>query len=578
MPSGVEVQVLSRAPVDLFVWQNTLPYGGVFCCVIIITMSKITDYLNQHLVGEVADDNNTRLQYATDGSILKLTPHIVVYPRVADDVRKISRFVWRLAERGQSLPLTARGNGTDPTGGAIGNGIIMAFPAHMSNIMEFDLKSRLVRVQSGITIDELNQAVSTHGLTLPIAGGMSRVTTIGAALATNTPGRQFAKYGSMRNWAGQLEVVLANGEIIQTGRINRKELSEKKGLQTLEGEIYRSIDNLIDDNPDIINAIASGSTLDAGGYAIDQVRDKDGNFDLTPLFVGSQGTLGIITQSILQLDNMATETSMIAAAIDGDLDASDLTNRLLDWEPSSLEFVDGNTLKLIRKISGYEPWNIVTTSLPKSLLFIEFDDRHQAKRIRRAAKILDSVGVAEAKIATDPADVELLHALYDSVAVITNYNQGGTRAIPLATDLAVSPEVVLEFVKSLNKALDKYHVEAGVWGNLGSGLIGFRPLINLANLGQRQMVFRLMEVLMRLIAEFEGSISGCNGAGRLLTPIARHHYDKDTAELFAKIKKIFDPYDILNTGVGENVSREELAAMLRKDYNDDRFVQYHLRG
>lgn len=541
-------------------------------------MSKISDYLNQHLVGEVASDNNTRLQYSTDGSVLSQVPHLVVYPRVADDVRKIARFVWRLAERGQALPLTARGNGTDPTGAAISRGIIMTFPAHMSNIMEFDLKSRLVRVQSGITIDELNQAVSTHGLILPIAGGMSRVTTIGAALATNTPGRQFAKYGSMRNWVGQLEVVLANGEIIQTGRINRRELNDKKGLQTLEGEIYRSIDNLIDDNPDIIRAIASGSTLDAGGYAIDQVKDKDGNFDLTPLFVGSQGTLGVITQSILQLDNMSNETSMIAAAIDGGLDSSDLVNRLLDLEPSALEFIDGNTLKLIRKISGYEPWNIVTTSLPDSLLFIEFDDRHQSKRIRRAAKILDSVGVAEAKIATDPADVELVRSLYDSVSVITNYSNAGTRAIPLATDLAVSPELVLDAVKSLDAALAREHVEAGIWGNLGSGLISVRPLINLANLGQRQSVLRIMEILMRLVTKFEGSISGCNGAGRLLTPISTRRYDKDTAELFAKVKKVFDPYDILNTGVGENTSRDELANMMRKEFSDDRFIQYNLRG
>lgn len=543
-----------------------------------VTMSKISDYLNQHLVGEVASDNNTRLQYSTDGSVLSQVPHLVVYPRVADDVRKIARFVWRLAERGQALPLTARGNGTDPTGAAISRGIIMTFPAHMSNIMEFDLKSRLVRVQSGITIDELNQAVSTHGLILPIAGGMSRVTTIGAALATNTPGRQFAKYGSMRNWVGQLEVVLANGEIIQTGRINRRELNDKKGLQTLEGEIYRSIDNLIDDNPDIIRAIASGSTLDAGGYAIDQVKDKDGNFDLTPLFVGSQGTLGVITQSILQLDNMSNETSMIAAAIDGGLDSSDLVNRLLDLEPSALEFIDGNTLKLIRKISGYEPWNIVTTSLPDSLLFIEFDDRHQSKRIRRAAKILDSVGVAEAKIATDPADVELVRSLYDSVSVITNYSNAGTRAIPLATDLAVSPELVLDAVKSLDAALAREHVEAGIWGNLGSGLISVRPLINLANLGQRQSVLRIMEILMRLVTKFEGSISGCNGAGRLLTPISTRRYDKDTAELFAKVKKVFDPYDILNTGVGENTSRDELANMMRKEFSDDRFIQYNLRG
>ena len=219
-------------------------------------MSKITNYLNEHLAGDVIADDNTLRQFSTDGSVLSLTPNLVVHPRVTDDVRKIARFTWRLAERGQVLPLTARGNGTDPTGAAIGRGTILSFPAHMSQIMEFDLKYRMVRVQPGIRLDALNQAVETHGLRLPIDGGNSSVMTVGGALATNLPGRQFAKYGCIRDWVDKLEVVLANGEIIQTGRIGRRELSEKKGLQTLEGEIYRAVDSLIDDNPDVVAALA----------------------------------------------------------------------------------------------------------------------------------------------------------------------------------------------------------------------------------------------------------------------------------------------------------------------------------
>ena len=87
-------------------------------------MSKITNYLNEHLAGDVVADDNTRRQFSTDGSMLSLHPGIIVHPRVTDDVRKIARFTWRLAERGQVLPLTARGNGTDPTGAAIGRGTL----------------------------------------------------------------------------------------------------------------------------------------------------------------------------------------------------------------------------------------------------------------------------------------------------------------------------------------------------------------------------------------------------------------------------------------------------------------------
>lgn len=542
-------------------------------------MSKITNYLNEHLAGDVVADDNTRRQFATDGSILSLNPSIVVHPRVTDDVRKIARFTWRLAERGQVLPLTARGNGTDPTGAAIGRGTILSFPAHMAQIMEFDLKYRMVRVQPGIDLEALGQAVATQGLRLPVDGGSSRVMTVGGALATNLPGRQFAKYGCIRDWVDKLEVVLANGEIIQTGRLSRRELSEKKGLQTLEGEIYRSVDSLIEDNQDIINALADSPSLDASCYGLELVRGENGSFDLTPLFIGSQGTLGIITQAILKLIDLPSEDVMMVAALSGDENLSDLTNRLLELEPTALEFIDEGTLSLVREITGYESWNSVTEGLPYALLFIEFDGKHANRQLRKAAKIMESVGITEAKVAVEPSDVEAVMTIYDSVSCVTNYNDNGAAAVPLTTDLAVSPENVFDVVDKVRTALKRNHVLAGVWGNLGSGLVSVRPIVNLANLGQRQVVFRLLDTLGEIASEFSGSLTGCSGSGRLLMPWTRAAHDKETAELMSAVKKVFDPYDVLNTGVDDDgLSRNDVLAMLRQDYRQDRYAQYNLRG
>ena len=97
-------------------------------------MSKIADYLRERLAGEVSTEPSIRQNFATDGSIFSIMPQIVVYPRTTNDVRKVARFAWRLAERGQVLPITARGAGTDTTGGAIGSGAVISFPAHMSRI------------------------------------------------------------------------------------------------------------------------------------------------------------------------------------------------------------------------------------------------------------------------------------------------------------------------------------------------------------------------------------------------------------------------------------------------------------
>ena len=103
-------------------------------------MSKLVQYLQEHITGEVIDASDAREYFATDASIFRVVPQVIVYPRSTTDVRKVARFTWQLAERGKVIPLTARGSGTDLSGGAIGSGIVMAFPAHMNKVLSFDSK------------------------------------------------------------------------------------------------------------------------------------------------------------------------------------------------------------------------------------------------------------------------------------------------------------------------------------------------------------------------------------------------------------------------------------------------------
>src|ERR1700757_4233622 len=126
-------------------------------------MSKVAQYLNEHLLGEVTTNDHVRKQFATDGSVLAIVPDMVIYPRTTSDLRKIARFSWQLAEKGHRLPITPRGGGSDQTGGAIGSGVIIDTVAHMDAIFELDAKQRLVRVQPGVNFKALNDALKLHG-------------------------------------------------------------------------------------------------------------------------------------------------------------------------------------------------------------------------------------------------------------------------------------------------------------------------------------------------------------------------------------------------------------------------------
>ena len=130
-------------------------------------MSKVAQYLQQHVVGEVLTSPDAREYFSTDGSIFKIIPQIIVYPRAENDVRKIARFSWQLAERGRLVPLTARGSGTDMSGASLGQGVMIVFPAHMNKVLTLDSSKGFVSVQPGINYGKLQQTLLTHRQFLP---------------------------------------------------------------------------------------------------------------------------------------------------------------------------------------------------------------------------------------------------------------------------------------------------------------------------------------------------------------------------------------------------------------------------
>ena len=147
---------------------------------------KAAHYLQEHLTGEVLTSVDARRYFSTDGSVFSLTPSLIVYPQNENDVRKTARFTWQLAERGRVIPITARGSGTDPSGAAIGSGIVMVFPAHMNRIVELDSKNNTLVVEPGINYDKVQQTLQTHSRFLPSFPASSHYSTIGGAVANNS--------------------------------------------------------------------------------------------------------------------------------------------------------------------------------------------------------------------------------------------------------------------------------------------------------------------------------------------------------------------------------------------------------
>ena len=161
-------------------------------------------------------------------------PEMVVYPRVTNDIRKAARFAWQLAEKGHVLPITARGGGTDETGGAIGKGVIVSSQGAHERYLEFDPKQKLIRVQPGVECKRLNDALiaSWRGC----AGVLSAIASMLPLVVQwqiTAQWRVFGAMGDAREWTHQLEVVLANGDILQTGVLVSVSLTSAKACRHL---------------------------------------------------------------------------------------------------------------------------------------------------------------------------------------------------------------------------------------------------------------------------------------------------------------------------------------------------------
>jgi FAD/FMN-containing dehydrogenase len=536
-------------------------------------MSKVAHYLQEHLVGEVMDGTEARRYFATDASIFTVPPALVVYPRNENDVRKTARFTWQLAERGRVIPITARGSGTDQTGAALGSGIALVFPAHMNRILELDTKTNTVTVEPGINYGKLQQTLHTHGRFLPPYPSSIEYSTIGGAIANNASGEKTIKYGDTRPYVRSLRVVLANGEVIETKRLTKRELNKKLGLATFEGEIYRSVDTLLEEKRDLLNDLRLPVTKNNAGYDLLSVKHKDGSFDLTPLIVGSQGTLGLVTEAVLETEAHNPQTTLMMATFDSleQLQTVISELRALPDVPSAIELVNGVLLSRVHELNSNQLKGIIEPPFPLVTLLVEYDsdnERLMKKATKRAAKIFEKYATS-LQTATEPEQQQKLWKVRQSSSVILAHNEGLVRGVPVINDAAVPPDRLREYLEGVEKLFQAANLPAAIWGHAGDGNLHIQPTLNLGQVGDRQKAFRLLDEYFKLVHGLGGTLSAESGDGRLNAPYLETMYGPELFTVLQKVKQIFDPYGTLNPGVKFGSSSDDLKAIVRPDYGMD---------
>lgn len=523
--------------------------------------------LQSRLKGHVITGEDSLDYFSTDGSIFTIKPTAVVYPLNSNDVRQVVAYAKEQADQGDPISVIARGKGTDQSGGALGNGIMLVFPAHMTKMLKLGKKT--VTVEPGILYRDLQNTLHSHGRFLPPYPSSIDFSTIGGAVANNACGEKTLKYGATRDFVESLKVVLSDGSLIETKRLSARELHRKKGQADFEGEIYRQVDGLLTDNRALIQKSIPKVTKNSAGYALWRAKGKDGSLDLSQLFIGSQGTLGVITEITLKTLPYNPRTTLVVGHFDSLDKAEQAVIKLLPLKPSALELVDFHLLDWLRRNRPAQIEGLVPDPLPKITLLIEFDDISQLKqavKTKQSKHIIKKLTYAY-QVATKPSEQAKLWQIRHSAAAVIWQTKGKQKALPIIEDGVVPVNKFNDFLQKTYKILKKHDLEIAVWGHAGNANFHMQPFMDLSKAKDRDTVFKVMDEFYDMVIKLGGSTSGEHNDGLLRAPYLERLFGKPMYQLFRQLNQIFDPTNILNPEKIINLTQNDLKSLVRHEYS-----------
>jgi anaerobic glycerol-3-phosphate dehydrogenase C subunit len=506
-------------------------------------METLKRDLQRLIEGEVFFDELTRTIYSSAASIYRVKPLGIVKPKHQKDVIRLVRVA---AERG--IPLIPRGGGTSRTGNELGEGILVDFTKYMNRVLEFEPKEGWVRVQPGMILDSLNKSLKPHKLFFPIDPSTKEYCTLGGMIANNSSGPHAVKYGATRDYVLSLEVVLSDGEVMTTRPVSL-ERGESENPETLEERIYRTMPGLLRQYRKPMEEEKPFTLKNSSGYDLWRLQ-RNRCLDLTSLFVGSEGTLGIITGAKLRLVPFPGRARGGLIYFDNLDHVGPATQKLLELSPSMLEIIERQIIDLARKQKAeMRPYLPEGT---EALLFAEFEEEDgeefprkfiEAERLLvQHEKLATSV-----KVARNEEETAMFEKVRSISGPILNKAKGPKRPLAFIEDAAVHPSLLSKYIMGLREIFRKVEVEASIYGHAGDGNLHLMVFLDLREDSEVKKMLELTDACYDLVLSLKGTISGEHGDGRLRTYYLRKQYP-NLYPAMMEIKNLFDPKNILNPG------------------------------
>ncbi len=520
--------------------------------------------------GEVTDDEGARRIASRDTSLFERMPELVVYPKDARDVSALVKEAGRARGAGAHVSLTARAAGTDMTGGPLTTSIVVSFTKHMNHMGK--VGDGVAVTEPGVFYRDFEKATLKKGLILPSFPASREIAAMGGIVANNAGGERTLRYGKTEKYVEELDVVLSDGSQVTFKALSPEEVDDKKKLATLEGTIYKEMDNLLAKNAALIELHRPKVSKNSAGYALWSIRDaRTGGLNLAKLVTGSQGTLALWTKAKLALVKPKEHRAMLVVFLHDLNILPEIVNRILPLNPESFESFDDHTFTLAVKLiplmlsqMGFlkaarlgidfipEALMVATGGVPKLLLMAEFaeDTLEEADRKAFAAQAALADLNLQTKIEKNEKESEKYWIIRRESFNLLRKNVHGLHTAPFIDDFVVPPACYGEFLPKLNALLAEYssHFIYTIAGHIGDGNFHIIPLMDFSKEENRQVILDLAPRVYDLVIKEGGTTTGEHNDGIIRTPYLPMQFGAEMVALFEKTKNIFDPQNLFNPG------------------------------
>ncbi len=519
-------------------------------------------------VGEVSDDPETLSHASRDTSLFEVRPAAVVAPAGEAEIEKLVTFA---QSKNGTVALTARSGGTGMDGGALTESVVLDFTKHFSRIKTFSKDSAVV--EPGVFYRDFEKESLKRSLLMPSYPASREICTVGGMVANNAGGELTLTYGKVADYVRALRVVMSDGKTYVIKPLTIPELHEKILQTDFEGNFYRSMYKLVKDNKSTIEAHKPKVTKNSAGYALWKILDEErGTFDLTRLFTGSQGTLGLITEITFGLIRPKEHSQMLVVFLDDLSQLPAIVKTVLATNPTTFESYDDKTLSLalkffwefVKRLGFFRlasiAWgnlpsglSILTKGLPKLVLQITWsgDERGpihiQSELCKQALKPFAPRLLHLTGSQTEVDEYWMIRR--ESFNLLRTHVQGKKTA-PFIDDIVVPIDTLDTFLPKLNAILDEYkkYIVHNIAGHIGNGNFHIIPLMDLSDEASRRVIPEIARRVYDLVFEYNGSATGEHNDGIIRTPFLKQQFGPDMYKLFEETKKIFDPKNIFNPG------------------------------